>query len=187
MLANILSRYWGMTLLRGTISILLSLVIFTQPGIALVTLTLLFGTFVLADGVARVVSAVGGREENEHWWALLLAGLAGIAVGILTFFNPGITTLALLFYIAIWAIATGLLEMVTAIRLRKEIEGEYWLILAGLVSVAFGFFIMASPGQGAMSVLWLIGTYGFVFGLILIILAFRARGFVNRVMTGVKG
>jgi uncharacterized membrane protein HdeD (DUF308 family) len=182
MLANILSRYWGMTLLRGLLWMLLGLVIFIRPSIALVTLTLLFGAFATADGVASVVSAIGGRKEHENWWVLLLAGLAGIGVGMLTFFNPGITALALLFYIAIWAIATGLLEIVAAIRLRREIEGEFWLILAGLLSVAFGVLLMASPGQGALAVLWLIGGYAFVFGLILMVLAFRARGFVRRIV-----
>jgi len=183
MFSNILSRYWWMTLLRGVISILFGIAIFAQPGISLVTLTLIFGVFALIDGVGNVVSAIGGRNENENWWILLLAGLAGIGVGILTFFNPGITALALLFYVAAWAIATGLLEIVAAIRLRKEIEGEIWLILAGLLSVAFGVMLMARPGLGALSVLWLIAGYAIAFGVILIALAFRTRGLVRTAKT----
>ena len=114
---------------------------------------------------------------------MLLAGLAGIGVGVLTFFNPGVTALTLLVYIAIWAIATGLLEIVAAIRLRKEIEGEFWLVLAGLASVGFGMLLVARPEAGA--VLWLFAAYAIVLGAILIFLAFEARGFVKRVKAAV--
>lgn len=116
---------------------------------------------------------------------MLLAGLAGIGVGVLTFFNPGVTALTLLVYIAIWAIATGLLEIVAAIRLRKEIEGEFWLVLAGLASVGFGMLLVARPEAGALAVLWLIAAYAIVLGAILIFLAFEARGFVKRVKAAV--
>ncbi len=180
MLARVLSRYWWMTLIRGVIAVLFGILLFTWPQISLAALVLLFGAFALADGLANVVTAVGGREEHESWWVLLLAGLAGIGVGILTFFNPGVTALALLIYIAIWAIATGLLEIVAAIRLRKEIEGEFWLVLAGLASVVFGLLLVARPEAGALAVLWLIAAYAIVLGAILIFLAFETRGFVKR-------
>lgn len=186
MLSNILSRYWGMTLLRGVLWILFGIVVFMMPGISLLTLTLMFGWFALLDGVANIVSAVGGRRGNEHWWLLLLGGLAGVGIGLLTFSFPGITALILLFYVAVWAISTGLLEIVAAIRLRREIEGEFWLILSGVVSIAFGVFLVARPGQGALSVLWLIAGYAILFGLIQVVLAFEARGFVNRAVA-VKG
>lgn len=181
MLANILSRYWWTTLLRGLIWVLLGVFIFAKPAMSLVTLALMFGILVLADGIATIVSAVGGRKEHEHWGVLLLAGIAGVAVGILTLFNPGLTALALLFYMAIWAIATGLLEVVAAIKLRKEIRGEFWLVLAGLLSIAFGVFLMARPGAGAMSVLWFIAAYSILFGVSLIVLSLRARHFVHEV------
>ena len=179
MLADILSRYWWTTLLRGLFWILFGIVVFSRPGITLLTLTLLFGVFVLVDGLANIVSAIGGRQENENWWVLLLAGLAGVGAGTLTFSNPAITAIALLFYIAVWAIATGLLEIVAAVRLRQEIHGEFWLILAGAVSIAFGVFLAARPAEGALSMVWLISGYAIVFGLILTILAFRARAFVD--------
>ena len=180
MLANILSRYWWMILLRGLAWLVFGIVVFSQPAISLVTLTLLFGAFALIDGIANVVSGIGGRHENENWGVLLLTGLAGIAIGALTFYAPGITALALLFYIAIWVTGTGLLQVVAGIRLRKEIEGEFWLILSGLISVALGVFLVARPGAGALSVLWLIATYAILFGLMLIVLAFRVRSFANR-------
>jgi uncharacterized membrane protein HdeD (DUF308 family) len=181
MFAKVLSRFWWMILLRGVLSVLFGIMIFAWPGISLLSLVLLFGAFVLADGFGNAVTAIGGRNENENWWVLLLAGLAGAALGILTFFNPGVTALALLFYIAIWAIATGLLQIVAAIRLRKEIEGELWLALGGLASVAFGMLLVARPGAGALAVLWLIAAYAVVFGVILIVLALKARGFAKRI------
>lgn len=181
MLAKILSRFWWMILLRGVISVLFGIMVFAWPGISLVSLVLLFGAFALADGFGNAVTAIGGRHEHENWWVLLLAGLAGIALGVLTFFNPAVTALALLFYIAIWAIATGLLEIVAAIRLRKEIEGELWLGLGGLASVVFGMLLIARPGDGALAVLWLIAAYAIAFGVILIVLALKARGFAKRV------
>lgn len=99
---------------------------------------------------------------------------------MLTLFHPGVTALALLFYIAIWAVATGVLEIVAAIRLRKEIEGEWLLGLAGLASVAFGVLLVLQPAAGALAVLWLIAAYAIVFGALLVVLAFRARGFARR-------
>ena len=185
MLANILSRYWWMILLRGLAWLVFGILIFRQPAISLVTLTLLFGAFALVDGIANTVSAIGGRRENENWGVLLLTGLAGIAIGALTFYDPTITALGLLFYIAIWVTGTGLLQVVAGIRLRKEIEGEFWLILSGLVSIALGVFLVARPGAGALSVLWLIATYAIVFGVILIVLAFRVRSFANRVAAAI--
>jgi uncharacterized membrane protein HdeD (DUF308 family) len=181
MFANLLSRYWWVTLLRGVIAIVFGIAVFAQPEISLKTLILLFGVFALADGIANMSSAIGGQEDDENWWVLLVAGLCGIGVGVLTFFNPQITALALLFYIAIWAIATGLLEIVAGVRLRQEIDGEFWLILSGLLSVAFGMFLIARPGNGALAVLWLIGGYAILFGLTLIVLAFREREFLKPV------
>jgi uncharacterized membrane protein HdeD (DUF308 family) len=186
MLSQILSRYWWTTLLRGLVWILFGIVLLAEPGISLVTLTLMFGIFAFIDGVAAVVSAIGGRKQYENWWVLLLTGLAGIAVGVLTFINPGATALGLLYYIAIWAIATGLFGLMTAIYLRKEIQGEFWLGLAGLASIAFGVLLIMRPGAGALTVLWLIGAYSIALGLILVILAFETRAFANRVTADLK-
>ena len=180
MLANILSRYWWMMLLRGLAWLVFGVLVFKQPAISLVTLTLLFGAFALVDGIGNTISAIGGRRENENWGVLLLTGLAGIGIGALTFYDPSITALGLLFYIAVWVTGTGLLQVVAGIRLLKEIEGEFWLILSGLISIALGVFLVARPGAGALSVLWLIATYAVLFGLIGIVLAFRVRSFANR-------
>jgi uncharacterized membrane protein HdeD (DUF308 family) len=176
-LATILSRTWWVILLRGLIAIAFGVLTWLRPGISLATLVLFFGAYVLVDGILGVGTALAGRREHEHWWVLLLWGLIDIGVGILTFTAPGLTALALLFYIAIWAIATGVLEIVAAIRLREEIKGEWLLVLGGLVSVVFGAFLMSRPAAGALALLWLIASYAVIFGILLVILAFRARRF----------
>jgi uncharacterized membrane protein HdeD (DUF308 family) len=144
-------------------------------------IVLLFGAYALADGILGSWTAISHRKDQENWWVLLLGGLLGIGVGALTLFNPGVTGLVLLFYIAIWAIATGVLEIVTAIRLRKEIEGEWMLVVAGLASVAFGGLLMSAPGAGALAMLWLIASYAVLFGILFVVLAFKIRGAAKKI------
>lgn len=117
---------------------------------------------------------------------LLLVGPAGVGVGLLTFYNPAATALAVVFYVALWAVATGLLEIVGAIRLRRQIQGEVWLALAGIASVVFGVLLIARPAAGALTLLWLIAVYALAFGVILLLLALRVRSDVKRVV-GVLG
>jgi uncharacterized membrane protein HdeD (DUF308 family) len=179
-LASILGRSWWLLLLRGLAAIAFGVLTWVQPGISLAVLVLLFGAYAMADGIFGSWMAIAGRKDHEYWWVLLLAGLVGIGVGVLTFLAPGLTALALLFYIAVWAIARGVLEIVAAIRLRKEIKGELMLIFAGLASVAFGGLLVARPGAGALAVLWLIATYTIVFGVLLVVLAFEARRFAGK-------
>jgi uncharacterized membrane protein HdeD (DUF308 family) len=176
-MAAVLARRWWLLLLRGLVAIAFGVLITLQPAITLKVLVLLFGIYVLVDGILGVWLAISGRGWLERGWVLLLWGLVGIGVGILTFLRPNITALALLFYIAIWAVAAGVLEIAAAIRLRKEMKGEWILILGGLATVAFGVLLMAWPTEGALAVLWLIATYGISFGVLLVILAIRARSF----------
>jgi uncharacterized membrane protein HdeD (DUF308 family) len=175
MIGEILSRYWWMTVLRGVFWILFGIVILARPGISLLSLTIAFGIIMFADGVVNVAHAFSGRKVHEDWWVLLLVGLTGIGVGALTFYSPRATAIALVFYVAIWAIATGLLEITAAIRLRKQLAGEVWLILAGLASVIFGVLLIAQPAAGALTLLWLFAVYAIAFGVMLILLAFRVR------------
>jgi uncharacterized membrane protein HdeD (DUF308 family) len=181
LLSTLLSRYWWMTLFRGIVWVLFGLAIFAAPGISLLSLTLMFGFFAFVDGVGAVVSGIGGRRESSSWVLLLLGGLVGIAIGVLTFVSPGAMALSLMYLMAFWAMATGMTAIVTAINLRKEIEGEFWLGLGGLASIAFGVLLVARPGVGILTVLWLIGSYAIVFGCILVVAAFQARSFIRDV------
>ena len=179
-LASTLSRGWWLLLLRGVAAIVFGVLAWIQPGITLAVLVMFFGAYSLVDGILCLWTVISGPKGYEYGWLVLLEGLVGIGIGLLTFFAPGVTALALLFYIAIWAIATGALEIAAAIRLRKEIENEWWLLLSGLASVLFGAVLAARPGVGALALLWLIGSYAIVFGILLLILAFKVRRFVGK-------
>jgi uncharacterized membrane protein HdeD (DUF308 family) len=174
-----LSRGWKLLLLRGIAAVAFGVLTWMRPGISVAALVLLFGLYALVDGVLATWTAITERDDREYWWVLLIAGLLGIAVGLMAFFTPDITALALLFYIAVWAIVRGTLEIVAGIRLRKVIAGEWWLILAGLASVLFGAFLIARPGAGALTVLWLIALYAVAFGILLILMALRTRKFAR--------
>ena len=176
-LASILRRSWWVLLLRGLAAIAFGLFTWFQPGISLGLLLLMFGLYSLVDGVLGVWTAIAGRRDHEHWWVLLLTGLVGVVVGALTLLAPGVTALALLFYIAIWAIGTGTLQIVAAIRLRKEIEGEWMLVLAGLGAVVLGVLLMAQPSAGALTLLWMVSSFAVLYGALLVVLAFRVRRF----------
>jgi len=172
---ELISKYWWVFLVRGIAAIVFGLLAFFQPGITLETLVLFFGAYALVDGIFSIIAAFGGRDSSEHWFLLLLEGLLGIAVGIMTWRSPGITAAALLLYIAAWALVTGVLEIVAAVRLRKEIEGEGWLALSGLLSILLGLFLMWAPGAGALGLVWAIGGYAVAFGIALILLGLGVR------------
>ena len=174
-LAAALGRNWWLLLVRGLVAIVFALLTWAQPGVSLAALVLVFGIYVLADGLLGVWSAIAKRRDNRHWWLLLLWGVVGIVVGVMTFIMPGITGLVLLMYIAAWAVITGVLQIVAAIRLRKEIKGEWLMILSGLVSVAFGVLLFLQPGAGALAVAWIIAAYAFIFGVLMVLLAFKVR------------
>ncbi len=178
--SSLLYRSWWVLLLRGLAAIAFGVLTWSQPGSSLAALVLLFGAYALADGLLGVWSAISARKEHEDWWVLLLWGLVGIGVGVLTFTAPGLTALALQFYIAIWAIGTGITEIVVAMRLRREIKGEFWLVLAGIASIVFGVVLIAQPAVGALAVLSLIAAYAVIFGIIMVVLAFEVRGVAGR-------
>jgi uncharacterized membrane protein HdeD (DUF308 family) len=180
-LGSMLSRNWWLMILRGLAAIAFGILIFAKPGISLQVLVYLFGVYVLVEGILGVSLAVQARSTIDSWGVLLLWGLLGIAVGVLAFVRPDITALALLFYIALWAIATGVLEIAVAIRLREVISNEWLLIIAGLLSVAFGVVLIARPDAGALAVLSLIGAYAIVFGVLLLLFAFKVRSFADKV------
>src|SRR2546428_2769420 len=170
-----LAKNWWALALRGVAAMIFGVLAFVLPGVTLAVLVLLFGGYALVEGVLNVIAAVRGRGDDQPWWALLLEGLVSIAAGIVAFVVPGVTELALLYIIAAWAIVTGALEIVAAIRLRRRISGEAWLALDGVLSVAFGVLTMLMPGAGALSLAWLIGAYAIVFGALLFGAALRLR------------
>lgn len=173
-LLHALAENWWMFLVRGIAAIVFGVLAFVWPLLTLVTLVLFYGAFMVVDGIVAIVAAIKGFNPKARWW-LLLAGVCGVAAGLLTFFMPGVTALVLLVIIAAAAIIGGVFQIIGAIALRKEIEGEWLLILGGVISVAFGIALLAQPAAGALALVWLIAAYSIVLGLIFIALAFRLR------------
>ena len=171
---------WSALALRGVLAIIFGLLVFAWPGISLWVLVLFFGANALIDGVLAIVAAVRGSASGARWWGMLLQGILGIATGIITFLWPGLTTLVLLYFIAAWAIVIGVFEIVAAIRLRKEIQGEWLLALRGALAIVFGVILFANPGAGALALVWLIGAFSIALGVVNLILAFRLRGHHQR-------
>ena len=168
-----LAEYWWTLVLRGVAAVIFGILAYVWPGITFTVLVLFFGAYALWDGVFALIAAF--RTQAERRWPLVLEGLVGIAAGVLTFIWPGAATLALLIIIGAWAIVTGIFEIVAAIRLREEIEGEWLLLVSGLLSVLFGIALAIWPAAGLVAVTWLIGAYSIVFGILLIVLGFRLR------------
>lgn len=175
---NQLFRNWWLFAVRGVLAIIFGLLAMIWPGSAMLVLVLLFGAFALLDGIFAVAVGIASHGYFERWWAVLLEGLSGIVIGILTFFWPTMTALALLYFIAAWAIITGILEIVAAIKFRRVIPGEWAMILNGLLSFILGALLFISPAAGVLGLVWLIGIYAIVAGVTEMIFAFRLHGFI---------
>jgi len=175
MLIEALKRHWWVPVLRGIAAIIFGIMAFVYPGLTVAVLVLLFGAWVLVDGVFRVIGAIGHRDSDKEWGFDLVIGIMGIIIGFLTFHAPRITALALIIYIAAWALMIGATEIALAIKLRREIKGEWFLILMGLCSIIFAIVLLWNPLPGALALVWLIGSYAIVFGMLGVILGFRLR------------
>lgn len=175
-LLKALAANWWLLLLRGIAGVIFGILAFLWPGITLLSLTFLWGAYALVDGVTSLWAAITGGGAGSRGW-LLLVGLLGIAAGIIAFVWPVGTAGVLLLFIAAWAIATGILQIWGAIRLRKEIDGEWLLILSGIFSIVFGVVLLLQPLAGALAVVWMIALFAVIFGIDLILLAFKLRNY----------
>ena len=178
--ANVLAERWWAVVLRGVAGIVFGALAFLMPVATLGALVMLFGAYAFVDGVFNIVAVVTGRRGGQPWWALLLAGLGGIAAGLVTFLMPGITALVLAYIIAGWALVIGALQIAAAIRLRHEINDEWWLGLSGALAIVFGVIMLLAPGAGALAMVFWIGAYALIFGITLVALGLRLRGWRSR-------
>ena len=178
---SVLSRFYWTLLLRGFMAILFGVLTLFWPGVTLSVLVLLFGVYVVIDGIAAIVLGIREYGDRERWWAPLLGGIVGVAAGLIALASPAITALALLILIGSWAIVRGVFDIVAAIRLRQVIEGEWWLALGGALSIAFGVFVIVFPGAGALAVATWIGIFAIALGIMLVMLGFRVQGIGRRV------
>ncbi len=174
-IGGLYARSWWVLLLRGIFAIILGILIFTRPAVTLVVLVRVFAIYALIEGTSALFSAVAGWRYREDRWLLVLEALIGIWVGIATLRSPAITAVVLIFFVAFWAMATGVLRIVESIRLRREISGEVWLGLSGLASVLFAFLVMLRPAAGALALISLLGAYALVLGVTEFMLGLKLR------------
>jgi uncharacterized membrane protein HdeD (DUF308 family) len=169
-----LAQNWWLFLLRGIFGIIFGLIALLFPGPTMLSLVLVFSAYMLVDGVAGIVSAVRAMNRRDRWGVLVFGGILNIAVGIVAFLWPGITILAFVLLVAAWAIVSGSLMTAAGFRLNVD-HGRWWLILGGLLSLAYGVLLVATPLIGAVVLTWWLGAYALAFGISLVVLSLRLR------------
>lgn len=172
---DVMSKNWWILLLRGIAAIVFGILAIALPGLTLFMLVITFGIYTLFDGVVEIWSGFSTRETNDRWWVDILIGLAGVIAGILIMSLPGVTAVVAIYFIGAWMAVTGVLQIISALRLRAEISNEWWLILSGVLSVLVGLYFLAFPGDGAVSLVWIIGIYAILFGVMMVVVSFQAR------------
>jgi uncharacterized membrane protein HdeD (DUF308 family) len=177
---ELLSKSWRSLALRGVVSLVFGILAAFWPGITLLWLLVMFAAYALIQGVTSAVVAVQNRKTNNSWWLMLLWGLVGIGAGVIALMLPNLTAVVLVLVIGATALASGIVDVVMGVRLRKVIRGEGFLILNGIVSIAFGVFVFFFPGAGALALVWLIAMYAIISGLLLLALAWRAKKWGDR-------
>jgi uncharacterized membrane protein HdeD (DUF308 family) len=174
-----MSEHWWVVLLRGVLAILFGVLAFAWPGLTAVILVTIWGVYALFDGIVGIIAGIKGK-----WTSLVVLGLLGIAAGIVALLWPGLTAISLLWVLAIWIIVAGSMQIGAAIRLRKEVEGEWMWILSGILMVLLGVLFFVRPGAGILSVTWLLASLAIAWGILLVMLSFKLKGLSGRLAPG---
>ncbi|MGD9714533.1 MAG: HdeD family acid-resistance protein [Thermomicrobiales bacterium] len=172
-----LSKKWWVLALRGVVLIILGLLAFVNP---LVWITFV-GVYMLVDGAAMLFAGFGNQPDGQSRWPLIIIGILGIIAGIIVLVNPVLGGITLTIVIAAWAIVTGILEIISAIRLREEIDNEWWLIITGVLAIIFGILVFQNVLAGILTIAWVFGIFAIVAGILSIALAFRVRDFGTKI------
>jgi uncharacterized membrane protein HdeD (DUF308 family) len=184
----VLRNNWWALVLRGVMAILFALITFAVPGITIAVLVTIFGFYALFDGIFAIISTVKAVHGHRRWGAFLFEGVVGILFGLYAIIFPIAAAAAFVTFVAVWAVFTGVLEIAAAIRLRRHIRGEWMLILVGVLSILLGFTLLIAPVSGAVFLVWILASYGLIFGVLLIALGFRMRRLPESVVyTSVSG
>jgi uncharacterized membrane protein HdeD (DUF308 family) len=181
-MSRLLAQNWWAIALRGVFAILFGLIALLVPGATILSLVLFFSAYMLVDGIFGIVAAVRAAGRGQRWGLLVLEGIANIAIGVIAFLWPGLTAVAFVFMLAAWSIVTGILMIVAAFKLSPA-YGRGWLIFSGVVSVLFGVALTIAPVLGLVVLTWWLGAYAVVFGITLLVLAFKLRGRRNDAAT----
>ncbi|MGW0197697.1 HdeD family acid-resistance protein [Nonomuraea sp. NPDC003201] len=174
-----ITRSWWLLLIRGLASLIFGILALIWPAITLLVLVIFFGAYALVGGVAELIAGFRHGAESRAW--LIISGIIGILAGIATFIWPGITSLALLYVVAFWAIFAGVSEIIAGIKLRKAIDNEWMLIVGGILSLIFGILLLIWPAAGLLSLVWLVGIFAILHGIAMIALSFRVKNFTRGV------
>ncbi len=174
-MARVLARNWWAFAFRGLIAVLFGLVALGLPGVTLMTLIALFGTYALVDGIGAVVAGVRAAERHERWWPMVLEGVAGIGAGVLTFAWPVVTAILWLYLLSGWASISGALKIASAVRLRRGMRGAWVLAANGALAILFALSALLLPGLAILSLVWVVGAYALIRGIAFLALAFRLR------------
>ncbi|HYK98425.1 MAG TPA: HdeD family acid-resistance protein [Candidatus Acidoferrales bacterium] len=184
---GLLARNWWLLAIRGLAAVVFGLLCFFWPGLTLVVLITFFGAYALIDGISLIVALVRGDAlARRSGWTVAIMGILGIAAGLIAFFWPGLTALTIAIVVGSWAIILGGVQIVAAVRLRREIEGEFWMGLAGVLAIIFGLYLLVLPGEGLVSLLWLVGAWSVVYGIFTLVLAWRLRGLASPAMGAIR-
>ncbi len=169
---DVLTQKWWAVALRGVVAIVFGIAALASPGATLLSLAVVFGAYAFVSGVLAIVAAIGSRGRDAVWY--VLDGILGIAVGIATFLFPGIAAQGLVFLIGVWAILTGIFQVIAGFEL--PIKRDWLLVIAGVASIVFGVLVFVYPASGALAITWLIGVYALVFGFSMVGFGIRLRG-----------
>ncbi len=171
----LLRQSWWMLALRGAAALLFGILALAWPGATLLVLIALFAAFAIVSGISALAAALGNRHADAGWWLVLLLGIAAVAAGVIAILRPGAAALVLVIVMGANAIVTGVLDIAMAVRLRRHIEHEWMLVLAGIVSLVFGVVVLAYPGLGAVALVWIVAFYAIMTGVLLLALGLRLR------------
>jgi uncharacterized membrane protein HdeD (DUF308 family) len=171
---QVLIRNWWAFVMRGVLAVLFGLAAFFLPGVTMLSLVLVFAVYAIADGIFAIIGAVRAAKQGERWGLLVLEGIVDIGAGALAVMWPGLTVVVFVFMVAAWALITGGLMLSAAFKVDGE-HGRIWLILAALASLVYGALLIIAPMIGALVLTWWIGAYALVFGIAMLVFAFRLR------------
>jgi uncharacterized membrane protein HdeD (DUF308 family) len=168
-------KHWWAIALRGFVALIFGILVLAWPAIALFILAIAFGAYVFVDGIFTLVAAVNYKAGAGRRTWLFIRGIAGIIVGLITFFWPAITALALVIIIAAWALVTGVMELIFAFKANQDSAIRWMFAISGILSLILGALMLAQPLLGALVIVWIIGAYAVLAGILLITLGFRLR------------
>jgi uncharacterized membrane protein HdeD (DUF308 family) len=178
---KIVSRTWWALVLRGVLAIVFGIIALIFTGQTLLVLVYVFGAFALISGITEIVTAVRAGEAHMRWGWLAVAGIVGVAAGIVSFVWPGITALALLFLIAAWALVSGVAEIVFALAGPDTLAHPWLAALSGALSVVFGILLVVWPRSGVIALTWLVGIYAIIYGVTQFYYAYRLQAMRHEV------